>query len=123
MRRGAIREATGVEYRITGTAEAVGSHIERNRATEFELEMERLMTRLKRASRFAAAVGVAGAMASSVLLCVSAPGPSADPCPDVGVVFARGSGEPPGLGGIGGPFVDELRGQIGGRSLAVYPVN
>ncbi len=55
----------------------------------------------------------------------SAPVPSAaaEPCPDVEVVFARGSGEPPGVGGIGQPFVDALRAQTGGRSLTVYPVN
>jgi cutinase len=51
------------------------------------------------------------------------PGASADPCPDVEVVFARGSGEPPGVGGIGGAFVDQLRSKIGSRSLGVYPVN
>jgi hypothetical protein len=58
-------------------------------------------------------------------LVASAPSPSAaaEPCPDVEVVFARGSGEPPGVGGIGQPFVDALRSQIGGRSLTVYPVN
>jgi hypothetical protein len=39
------------------------------------------------------------------------------------VVFARGSGEPPGVGSVGGPFADALRGDIGGRSLGIYPVN
>lgn len=55
----------------------------------------------------------------------SAPVPSAaaEPCPDVEVVFARGSGEPPGVGGIGQTFIDGLRSQVGGRSLTVYPVN
>src|SRR5246127_3312898 len=67
----------------------------------------------------AVAVGVA----AGALFSAPAPAASADPCPDVEVVFARGSGEPPGLGGVGGPFVDALRGQIGGRSLGVYPVN
>jgi cutinase len=33
---------------------------------------------------------------------------SAQPCPDVEAVFARGTGEPAGVGGIGEPFVDEL---------------
>jgi cutinase len=47
----------------------------------------------------------------------------AQPCPDVEVVFARGTGEPPGVGGIGQAFVDSLRSQVGGRSLDVYPVN
>lgn len=58
-------------------------------------------------------------------LVASAPSPSAaaEPCPDVEVVFARGSGEAPGVGGIGQPFVDALRSQVGGRSLTVYPVN
>lgn len=48
---------------------------------------------------------------------------SADPCPDVQVVFARGTSEPPGVGGIGQAFVDSLRSQVGARSVAVYPVN
>ena len=54
-----------------------------------------------------------------------APGPSAaaDPCPDVEVVFARGTNEPPGVGGIGQTFVDTLRSHVGTKSLAVYPVN
>ncbi|MFY9764830.1 MAG: cutinase family protein, partial [Mycobacterium sp.] len=48
---------------------------------------------------------------------------SAQPCPDVEAVFARGTGEPPGVGGIGEPFIDALRSQLGARSLDVYPVN
>jgi cutinase len=48
---------------------------------------------------------------------------AADPCPDVEAVFARGTGEPPGVGGIGEPFVDSLRSAIGAKSLNVYPVN
>jgi hypothetical protein len=38
---------------------------------------------------------------------------AAQPCPDVEAVFARGTGEPPGVGGIGEPFVDSLRSAIG----------
>lgn len=48
---------------------------------------------------------------------------SAQQCPDVEAVFARGTGEPAGVGGIGEPFVDELRTAIGPKSLDVYPVN
>jgi cutinase len=48
---------------------------------------------------------------------------SAQPCPDVEAVFARGTGEPVGVGGIGEPFVDELRTAVGPKSLDVYPVN
>lgn len=48
---------------------------------------------------------------------------SATPCPDVEVVFARGSGEPPGVGNVGKAFVDALRPHLGSRSLGVYAVN
>ncbi len=81
-------------------------------------------SRLVRRFAPALAVGVAGAAAAtSALLSLPVPSASADPCPDVEVVFARGSGEPPGMGSVGGPFADALRGDIGGRSLGVYPVN
>ncbi|OBG96034.1 cutinase [Mycobacterium sp. E3251] len=48
---------------------------------------------------------------------------AAEPCPDVEVVFARGTNEPPGVGRIGQSFVDSLRPRVGGRSLGVYPVD
>ena len=51
------------------------------------------------------------------------PSASAQPCPDVEVIFARGTAEPPGVGGIGQAFVDSVRSQAGGRSVGVYPVN
>lgn len=56
---------------------------------------------------------------------LSAPMPvtSAQPCPDVEAVFARGTGEPAGVGGIGEPFIDALRAAVGPKSLDVYPVN
>lgn len=47
----------------------------------------------------------------------------AAPCPDVEVVFARGTTEPAGVGGTGGAFVEALRSQLGARSLGVYAVN
>ena len=47
----------------------------------------------------------------------------AQPCPDVEVVFARGTGEPPGVGGIGQAFVDAVRAQAGPRTVGVYAVN
>jgi cutinase len=48
---------------------------------------------------------------------------SAQPCPDIEVVFARGTGEPPGVGPTGQAFVDALRPQVGEKSFEVYPVN
>ncbi|OBF61782.1 cutinase [Mycobacterium sp. 852002-51971_SCH5477799-a] len=57
------------------------------------------------------------------IICAPVPAASAEPCPDVEVVFARGTGEPPGVGGIGQAFVDALRSRVGSKSLGVYPVN
>jgi cutinase len=44
-------------------------------------------------------------------------------CPDIEVVWARGTGEDVGVGRIGNSFVDALRGKVGGRSVNVYAVN
>jgi cutinase len=48
---------------------------------------------------------------------------SAEDCPDIEVVFARGTSEAPGLGLVGGSFVDDLRSKVGGRSVGAYAVN
>jgi cutinase len=77
---------------------------------------------VRRIAHFLAAAAVATSMAL-----LSAPtniGPaSAAPCPDVEVTFARATTEPPGVGVVGQEFIDSLRSQVGGRSVAVYPVN
>lgn len=63
-------------------------------------------------------------MASAVLSpFVAIPAASAAPCPDVELVFARGTFEPPGVGGTGEAFVESLRSKLGSKSLDVYPVN
>lgn len=54
---------------------------------------------------------------------VAAPVASAQGCPDIEVVFARGTDEPPGLGRVGSAFVDSLSGRVGGRSVGSYAVN
>jgi cutinase len=54
---------------------------------------------------------------------VDIPSAAAEACPETEVVFARGTGEPPGLGGVGQAFVDSIRSQVPGRSVGVYPVN
>ncbi|MBV8928064.1 MAG: cutinase family protein [Mycobacteriaceae bacterium] len=60
----------------------------------------------------------------SVVSITFGPAPSAKAdCPDVQLIFARGTAEPPGVGGVGQAFVDALTSQVGGRSVAVYPVN
>lgn len=60
---------------------------------------------------------------SWALVIAPVPSASAQPCPDIEIVFARGTSEEPGVGGIGQAFVDSLRAQAGGREVAVYPVN
>lgn len=68
-----------------------------------------------------------GAVASAVFVaggCIAAAGQaSADSCADVQVVFARGTFEPPGVGGVGEAFTDALRAKAGGKSVDVYAVN
>lgn len=68
-------------------------------------------------------VGSVTVAAGAVLLGAAVPSASAQPCPDVEVVFARGTGEPPGVGGVGQAFVDSVRAQSGGKSVDVYAVN
>ena len=54
---------------------------------------------------------------------IGSPAAVADPCPDVAVVFARGTHQEPGLGNVGQAFVDSLTSQLGERSVDAYPVN
>lgn len=72
-------------------------------------------------TRTAGAIAALAAFSPSLLIAVPVAG--AAPCPDIEVVFARGTTEPPGVGGIGQAFVDSLRSQAGGRSVGVYAVN
>jgi cutinase len=51
---------------------------------------------------------------AATLLCqpvLDTPRATADPCPNVEVIFARGTFEPPGIGMTGQALVDSLRGQ------------
>jgi cutinase-like protein len=68
-------------------------------------------------------LGAAALTACAALVSTPVPSASADPCPDVEVIFARGTGEPPGVGGVGQAFVDALRAQTGSKSVDVYPIN
>lgn len=56
---------------------------------------------------------------------IAAPIPSAvaDPCPDIELVFARGTGEPPGMGRVGDALVATLAPLLDGRTLGTYAVN
>ncbi len=73
--------------------------------------------------RFLAPAAVAAAGIGGSVVAPAVPSASAQPCPDVQVVFARGTGEPPGVGPTGQAFVDSLHSRLGARSFDVYPVN
>lgn len=64
-----------------------------------------------------------GVAAFFVPLAVPAPAAVAEPCPDVEVVFARGTYEPAGVGFTGQAFVDALRSRAGQRSVEVNAVD
>jgi len=48
---------------------------------------------------------------------------SAEPCPDVEAIFARGTTEAPGVGGIGQAFTDSLQSQLGPKFVRTYAVD
>lgn len=73
--------------------------------------------------RWAVAVAAAVLTAGVLLIAPGVPSAHADDCPDVEVVFARGTDDLPGLGRVGSAFVESLRGQVGGRSVGAYAVN
>jgi cutinase len=76
------------------------------------------------ARHLAGLTGAAFALVASSLVIPTggAPTASAAPCPDVEVVFARGTFAPQGLGGIGQEFVDSVRAKVGTKSVGVYAV-
>ncbi|MGE2737633.1 cutinase family protein [Mycolicibacterium vaccae] len=70
---------------------------------------------------------VAGRLIGATALALAAlpviiPVADSEPCPDIGVVFARGTAEPPGVGGVGQRFVDSLRAQLVPRTVGVHGV-
>jgi cutinase len=68
-------------------------------------------------------LGVAVVMAWAPIALFDTHHAAADGCPDVEVVSARGTDEPPGPGSIGQAFIDSLRPKLPGRSVEVYGVN
>ena len=85
-------------------------------------------THRTRAPFVARALLAAAAGALTVGLLSAAPAPvaapaQAAPCPDIEVIFARGTTEDPGVGRVGNSFIQDLRGMVGGRSVGAYGVN
>src|SRR6202011_4684244 len=75
------------------------------------------------ARQIAGFLGAAVVTTSALTAAITIPSATAAPCPDVEAVFARGTNEPPGVGGVGQAFVASLPSQVGGGSGGVYPVN
>jgi cutinase len=75
------------------------------------------------ASRWVGLGASALVTATGLLVTPAATRASADDCPDVEVIFARGTNEPPGMGRVGDAFVDSLRQQTGGLNIDTYGVN
>ena len=78
------------------------------------------VTLLRMSSRLTA---LSATIVSAALPLAVAPSAAADPCPDIEVIFARGTNDAPGLGRPGEAFADALRSQVGGRTLTTYAVN
>ncbi len=68
----------------------------------------------------AAAALIASAPAALIAF---APTAHSAPCPDVELIFARGTSEPVGAGRVGQALASQLAPQLGGRSLGIYGVN
>lgn len=69
------------------------------------------------------ASGIVTACVLAAGLAATAPPAQAGPCPDVQLVFARGTSEAPGVGRVGQALHEELQTQLGGRTVGVYAVN
>ena len=71
----------------------------------------------------AAALAVPLALAAAPLPAPLTGQASAGGCPDAEVVFARGTGEPPGVGRVGDAFVNSLRSKLPGKTVTAYGVD
>ena len=69
-----------------------------------------------------AAMTVAAAVTLSTVTLTSPPSAAAADCPDIEVVFARGTDEPPGIGVVGKALVDSLKPLVKGKSIRSYAV-
>ena len=59
---------------------------------------------------------------AGVMTGVAMPTASAAGCPDIEIVFARGTDEPPGIGVVGQALVDSLRPLVKGKKIGTYAV-
>lgn len=69
-------------------------------------------------------IGIAVAVVLAVVSVTFGPAPTAAAdCPDVQLIFARGTAEPPGLGAVGDALFGALQPALGGRTVDSYAVN
>lgn len=66
--------------------------------------------------------GISACLLTGACLAAAPPAQSAE-CPDVELVFARGTSEPAGVGRVGRALHDQLSASLGDRSLGLYAVN
>ncbi|KAA8966165.1 MAG: cutinase family protein [Mycobacterium sp.] len=66
-------------------------------------------------------MGAAVVLTAPCIVPAALPAAAAADCPEVEVIFARGTGEPPGLGSVGDALVDALRRDTG-RDIDTYGV-
>ncbi len=69
-----------------------------------------------------AAVTAAAALGTVLTPTGTAVASAAPDCPDIEVVFARGTDEPAGIGNVGKAFVDTLRPMVKGSTIGTYAV-
>lgn len=70
-----------------------------------------------------ALAGIAAVTAAAAVGTISTPVAWAAPdCPDIEVVFARGTDEPAGIGNVGKAFVDTLRPMVKDSTIGTYAV-
>jgi cutinase len=75
------------------------------------------------AVRIFGVAATAAVVAALALPTTVAPAAHAGPCPDVEVVFARGTSEPAGIGRVGQALTDNLQAQLAGRTVSAYAVD
>ena len=68
-------------------------------------------------------LGAVVTVGAPIIVYSAAPTPALTSCPSAEVVFARGTGEPPGIGRVGQAFVDSLRTRLSDEQVAVYAVD
>ena len=79
------------------------------------------MARVTLLSMSVRVAAIAATVISGTALLPSAPA-QADPCPNIEVIFARGTHDDPGMGRVGSVLVDAIQPLVGNRTVTGYAV-